>query len=302
MKDFDDASSSSTRTFYFLGNSVTRTYAFILCDILSVDPSNPDLTSRTNTTTHDRHVQKRLCGDSRPGTLGEERPRGCKARCGVGAVVFAWKNTLSSYLSSDFRDICDAPSDILFEGTASCLRRIFRRASENDVLVVGSIGADDRYFGETGHLHFQSLDRFGELALRASENNNIGHVGSMLRLVFPGKDNIVWHSYPALDTRLDTKGRCASLRCDLMYAKINERTSESLRDSGVSFVSVWHMQSERLGEYDDMIHHGGRLGRDIVERLLSVVSAEASEAKAPYRSFLCPLGGGGGGRRGGGRY
>ena len=94
-------------------------------------------------------------------------------------MLFMWKNTVSSHLSSDFRDVCEIPEDhnipesSKFRRTLGCLRRIFRSARSNDILVVGSLAMDDRFFGETHDLHFQPLDRFGELALRATTHADL---------------------------------------------------------------------------------------------------------------------------------
>ena len=158
---------------------------------------------------------------------------------------------------------------------------------------------NDRFFGDTYHLHFQHLDRFGELALRAATHADLDEIVLMLRRVFPG-NNIVWHSYPSLDVRSDTKGDCARIHCNLMYAKINDLISASIRKlnattiRGVSFVSLWDLQTRRFDEYDDMIHHnGGKLGNDIVKRLLlpnSVNDDELFDHRTTCRrtSFLAP--------------
>ena len=265
MKDLDD--DASDKTYYFLGNSVTRSYAFTLCSMLSKIDYIPD-----------RFIQRDLCGNSNFPHPGEVRARGCRAQCGENvSVVFGWKNTVSSHLSSDFRDVCEIPEDSnipessKFRRTLGCLRRIFRSARANDVLVVGSLALDDRLFGETHHLHFQHLDRFGELALRATTHADLESIILMLRRAFPG-NRVLWHSYPNLDFSRDTKGDCVRVRCDLMYAKINELVDASIRklsvSMNVSFVSLWDIQARRLDEYDDMIHHSGKLARDIMIKLL----------------------------------
>ena len=116
MEDFDEKDGI---TYYFIGNSVTRSYAFTLCSMLANITSVPD-----------RFVQRDLCGDSRISEARTERPRGCRAKCGPEnvSVIFTWKNTISPYLSSDFRDACNIPDNLTpsFQGTTACLRRIFR--------------------------------------------------------------------------------------------------------------------------------------------------------------------------------
>merc|ERR1712216_665649 len=112
----------SERKYFFVGNSVTRHYAFALRNLLG-----------TGNRVLGRKQEKRSCR----GALGTES---CGftfvTRANIETTVqFFWKNYMGISPSHDdkSRDICkESP-------TEQCFKRLFGQASSRDVLIVGSV-------------------------------------------------------------------------------------------------------------------------------------------------------------------
>lgn len=164
--------------YYLIGNSVTRHYAFAL----------HALVFEHSVVLTDRQTEKSRC----QGILGT-------SSCSIGDnVKFFWKNTLSDTIASDdvLRDACAKHAH-----THNCLNEIFRGASINDVLIVGSLLSNNSYATSRGYNSWLPFHESGPQFADAAEHADAAVVFQMLVDTFPGR--IIWHSYPFLRLELD---------------------------------------------------------------------------------------------------
>ena len=247
----------SRRNYYFVGNSVDRHYAFALRDILGTSPKSMS-----------RAEEKKSC----QGVLGT-------ASCGFTfftrsdiqtTVNFYWKNYLGMTQSYDdmSRDVCkDSQSEALFTD-------LFHNASSRDVLIIGSVPVDSEYFKKLGGHSSAPFHISAPQWLESQLHLRVHDILEMLLRTFPGA--IIWHSYPFLNMNKNSFGndlafgdlnRCFSFGNSLIqcYARSYPR---------IAFLDLTSMQARRLPEYNDLIHHSGKISEDIVEIMLKLISQE----------------------------
>lgn len=247
------ASCFGGRSFFFMGNSVTRHYAMALQGMFDGIQDKPI----------DHKTEKNMC----QGILGV-------SSCAAGPnISFFWKNTISVRRAYDDpgRDVCGtSPGDGSIE---PCLKALFKQAGPRDVLVMGSLVFDSLQFHQQGYTTMESLDRM--LVGAAASARNITHnvvVVDMLLRVFPGL--IIWHSYPFLHAaKNDVKLAWDINACSRAVSKQALCAASSARDyrSRIEFVDLSGIQSTRLDLYKDLIHHPGILSEQILKVLLSML-------------------------------
>lgn len=262
------------KRYYFFGQSVTRHYAYSMADVLVIGR------------------------DSDP--LGASRLEE-KARASAGAqparhkgTRFYWKNYIGMQHAYDDekRDAC-APfkrPQHLDSPTGQCFARLLRGATENDVLVIGSISVNTTEFKRIGG---NSYIGGPEMTL-AAVGFDAAHM-ALLRLLlrqFPGA--IVWHSYPYVRLEADTKPSCGRPKKSGNLTQANQCADKNacigpinaaircailrLGSSRVQFLNLWELQRQRQHEYVDQIHHPGPLSEAFVFALLGMLQPRVSVA------------------------
>lgn len=241
------------RKYYLLGNSVTRHYAFALHAL--VFEHSVALT--------DRQTEKSRC----QGVLGTNS-------CSIGDnVKFFWKNTLSDTIASDdvLRDACAKHAH-----THNCLNEIFRGASTNDVLIVGSLLSNNSYATSRGHNSWLPFHVSGPQFTDAAEHADAAVVFQMLLDTFPGR--IIWHSYPFL--RLELDGHKSPF-LNYCFRQLNQLTACVLarftkqhqqQAHRLHFIDLEPLQKTSIEKYVDLIHHPGELSNVIINLLLRMLN------------------------------
>ena len=102
----------------------------------------------------------------------------------------------------------------------------------------------------------------------------------MLLRVFPGP--IIWHSYAYLNmkknqhissNKLNFSPVHTNLDLNRCFAYGNSMMKCAARGKDrVTFVNLQPLQARRISEYSDLIHHPGKISRDIVFSMLSILT------------------------------
>lgn len=261
------------RRYFLLGNSVTRHYAFALKDLLA-----------GRQTRLSREQQKSTCH----GVLGTSS---CKfqvaTRTGTTTQVqFYWKNYIGLTNSHDdgSRDICGRQAS-----TEACLKNLFRHASSEDVLIIGSVPSNTSYFKE---INGNSMKPFHESApkwLQSQMHLTGFEVLDMLTRAFPGPT--IWHSYPHLNMKLNQHTALSLAFGDLnkCFAYGNSLMKCATQaNSRVAFVNLQPLQTKRVSEYSDLIHHAGMLSEDIVSSMLGILGQTFFDRQQPSLGTRVP--------------
>ena len=184
------------RNFFFLGNSVTRHYAFALRDMLEQrSPSSHGGTARPQLS---RQEEKALCH----GVLGADTTCTLHARQPGGApplnLTFMWKHTIGeTHTVDDPRDVC-RPWSRRGENVAACLSDLFRSATRHDVLIIGSMLTNLTHFVAHGGSSLgRNLPQTSLKIAAGTASANGPFVISALRAAFPG--SLLWHSFAHID-------------------------------------------------------------------------------------------------------
>ena len=141
---------ANRKNVYMLGNSMTRHYGFEICELAKSAQSNVSQLL-------DRKQEQKVC----QGILGTSS---CELHCGSTAVRFLWKNTLSLSQNADGKDACRKKLPV---STSACLSKKLNGAQSMDLLVVGSVAANDSYmiargWGDGGQQLADMLPRWEE--------------------------------------------------------------------------------------------------------------------------------------------
>ncbi|CAE7197278.1 unnamed protein product [Symbiodinium sp. CCMP2456] len=250
---------ANRKNVYMLGNSVTRHYGFEICELAKSGKSN-------QTQVLDRKQEQKLCR----GILGTSS---CELYCGSTAVRFLWKNTLSLSASADGRDACKGQ---LPSSTSTCLGTQLNGAQSMDLLVVGSVAANDSYMIARGWRDGRPqiadfLPRWEE----ALNHTNFPQLLRMLHDVFPGL--IIWQSYPFVLRERDSHRRLLREHVETIH-RMNARTEKAIKsfqegyasacDARILFDDFWPLQVKHANMYQDVIHHPGPLSNIIVQQIM----------------------------------
>ena len=254
----DDA---NRKKVFMLGNSVTRHYGFEICE-LAKSGSKSNMSQVL-----DRKQEKKVC----KGILGDSS---CDLYCGSTVVRFLWKNTLSLSASADGRDACKG--HLPAGSTSACLSTQVKGAGSMDLLVVGSVAANDSYmiapsWGDGGKQIADYLPRWEE----ALNHTNFPQLLRMLHEVFPGL--VVWQSYPFVLRERDSHSRLLPEHVEAIH-RMNARTKEAIKsfqegyatacDARMLFEDFWPLQVKHADMYRDLIHHPGPLSNIIVHQIM----------------------------------
>jgi hypothetical protein len=248
----------SVRKYYLVGNSVTRHYAFALRNLLLGNGQS----------VLSRKEEKSNCH-------GAQGPDFCcfnfVTRANIEtSVKFFWKNYIGISRSHDdkARDICQDSH------TEPCFKRLFKQASSRDVLILGSVPADTGYFekiqGNSWAPLYVSAPQWVEsqIQLQAEE------VLELLLRTFPGI--IMWHSYAFLNMEKNQHTVASRAFGDLnrCFAYGNSLIACAARAyPRIAYINLTRIQSRRVEEYNDLIHHNGNISDDIVHGMLGLLSS-----------------------------
>ena len=269
------------RDFYFLGNSVTRHYAFGLKGLL-------ENISDTQATDAQRREEKRLC----VGVVGTNALCKLYAYSGneISNITFMWKNIISSEGVPDERsDIChDQPT------LQDCLRKNFvadpklranlnHGAGPQDVLVIGSAAINGTFFNEHGTRGISALHMVAPMFGVSAQHADVDAIVQTLLGSFPG--SIIWHS----NTHLNLKLNYVEVHRDLngCYEYIDARVRCAIRRKGgrIQFLNYRPMQEKYLKAFEnrknptqadkspylDAIHHPGALSEAVMRSVLAML-------------------------------
>ena len=256
--------------FTFMGNSVTRHYAFALRDIL--ESGNDARLNRTE--------EKGECRGE-VGTSSCFLPFTVDGRQQNGLVKFFWKNYIGPLPSYDdhARDVCG------MKLTEPCLRELFAEAKDTDILVLGSTPCNTTHFQLIGGNSLAAFRTAGPQHADASIHADHAEIIRMLLRVWPGL--IVWHSFPHLRMSLDTSGHVAAdWDLNQCYSAIDARLRCATRlfTDRVRFLDLRGVQRLRESEYADFIHHPGALSEVAVAMLFRLLMLEPSPAASQVRA------------------
>ena len=250
--------------FAFIGNSVTRHYAFALRDML--DSGNDGML--------DRKMEKAECRTA-IGVATCELHR----RNGWPSIHFWWKNYIGNEheLAWDDaqRDVCG------LRPAGACLAALFaaHKFRRSDVLVVGSIPINVSHFRSIDGDSKAQLHICGPKFAEANAVANLTSIAMVLLKAFPG--TILWHSYPALDMARHVGPRPFDINS--CFARINDAISCALdtpmlrASARIRFVDLRPLQQPRVHQYADFIHHPGELSEHAVRMLVAEQAAARRE-------------------------
>jgi hypothetical protein len=236
----------SPRRWFFMGNSVTRGYAYALSHLLG-GPAPPS-----------RSVQIDTC--NRP-----DRSMGCSLNHSIEVL---WKNFIGEeLLVNDNRDVC-LPQKA---DTATCFGRLFANATSRDVLVLGSTLSNISHFRSLGGGTYTApFNALGPIHARALLHTNVRAVVSVVTRHFPG--TIIWHSYAFLRLSLTDEDYVKHGDPNRFYALLNSavRCAAAL-EPRVVFLNLAGFQQMHLNTYEDAIHHGHMISKAVTRTLISMV-------------------------------
>jgi hypothetical protein len=236
---------NSGRRWFFMGNSVTRGYAFALSEMLE-GQHDPET----------RLIQKRKC--TQP-----DNSMWCILN---HSIAYYWKNYIGEELAfDDNRDVC-------FEeraNTSACFAKLFATATPRDVLVIGSTLSNTSYFRTLKGDSWTSFHNQGATHARALLHANVRAVLATLTRHFPGP--IIWSSYAFLRSYLSDKEFRAFGDPNRYYALLNSavRCATAL-EPRVAFLNLAPFQQLHQNTYDDTIHHGKFIS-NVVARTLAAM-------------------------------
>jgi len=243
------------RTFWFLGNSVTRHYAFTLAHWLQGLP--PDTQAA-------RQTEKLLC----QGDFGTSHCRTDICLDGRNTSVrFFWKNVLGEeYHLKDPRDVCRGGRRLA--RTEPCLARLFAGAKPTDVLVMGSIPVSGRWLWQNGGFINGKMMESGPIFVDAILHARLRDIVHLVQKVFPGA--ILWHSYAFPNQTVAHRRAAGDARPYVLFLNSALRCMTA-GEGRVAFLNWERFQSRHLGQYQDDIHHAGFLSQHIVAHMLSLL-------------------------------
>lgn len=264
-----DWSQLRRKRFYFLGNSVTRHYAYGLGDLL-----------RHGKDLHlNRTIEQQLAGRKAGGLSSP-----------TASIRFLWKNWIGPEgpvckPGAVCRDACRY-STAAAKDTRLCLSFLLRDATVNDVLVVGASSLNLSHFRELEASPAFS-NRGAVAAVLATLPQQVQHDNvQMLLDVFPGA--VVWHSLPIWHLERDTQ--LAATRASAFPNNRNHcigffnsqlRCAILGEPSGrIQFLNVWNDMRLRLDELIDQVHHPGRLTEMVLTHLLAMLAPEVLRNRA----------------------
>ena len=257
------------RNYYFLGNSVTRHYAFALRDILSKRHDG-------QVTNSDRINEKQACrrGGVSSCSLHVYADNGTVS----STIEFMWKNYLGEEASSDDldRDICNLPGI----KTKDCFEERFADATSKDVLVVGSIPCNTSFFLSNGGRSTQGFHISAPEHALASKHANMSTLALLLLQSFPGP--IIWMSYAHLDWKLNSFA--AKIDVNECFEYIDSRMKCALSQfDRIRFMDNRLLQKHYISNFNlckqnctapylDIIHHPGAISEAITRSILLMLS------------------------------
>jgi hypothetical protein len=296
-------SAVARRTFYFMGNSVTRHYAFTLSDLIVhgrdvhlnrtaektvctanaaasctmttslSEPGTAARQARSDTNSSTRHmmwgsVQTAKAADF----LRQPLPK--------SGVRFDWQNHVDliggpPQLEDPGRDVC-TQTHKQSGGQASvlsCLQQRFRRASKDDVLIVGSMLLNSSaYFAAShGPRMLKSFDEDAPMSLLALRHANATRMVETLLGVFPGL--VIFQSFPHIVMSMHTGQKDAPFDIRDCYSQIDALTECAVRHFPLRarFVNLRPLQQSQEAYYQDSIHHAGPLSEAAMRHVVGLL-------------------------------
>lgn len=307
-------------SYFLLGNSVTRHYAFMLAAVLNDvlaeqhdhqhhNASMSEHDGPQHVEVVDRLVEKAAC--SRTEMSRKDAMSLGTSSCVLPlrnrrAVHFMWKFSLGEEASREDwgRDACLAnftnrtdplhkPNDGLIKrlhaagelpNTERCLAHLFAHATPRDVLIVGSALTNTSAYIErlkAVNASLRGMSRvFSPALAAASELSDAPAVLGLLLRTFPGR--IVYHSWPHL--RMQYDGGRAPFDLNPCHRFMDERVScAAAAHPRLLFVDLRPLQEQHAHLYQsrDFIHHAGALSELIVKAMLGALAGGCAADACP---------------------
>lgn len=260
---------------YILGNSVFRHYSFTLAQAFREFKEDSMI---------ERHTEKSIC----QGVLGT-------ASCDHFIedkdimIRFMWKNLFGQFVAYDDleRDACGASFYLNYNLTVpkinndysvkDCFQNVFSESKSEDFLIIGSYPVDMALYNANKGNSQGSTARTCQSIL--SSNISTEMIISLLELTtsqFQGA--ILWVSFPLLKTTFESEqdddlhqkyDTDYTNNCIKHINSLVEKSITMFSHDRVRYLNVNPIQEHYFHDYNDRIHHAGKLSERIVATILS---------------------------------